>query len=186
MEQSAWCGFFGAPVRRHCAKPATKRSFDFIGLLRLVANIAFAKASDSLIPIRRWELGAMESGKAGPNSAKWKPGKPLRIAILAGLAALFLGLGIYGLAQGKLVLPYRPLLSKPWNARNIYLNFEGGSAQLISVGFLLLAAGVMIFMLQLIRAEPGTKIDKTLYAVLVLAGGILVVALYVLKVDQAI
>ena len=154
--------------------------------LRFAANIAFAKASDSLILRRLWEFGAMESGKAGANSAKWKPGKPLRIAILAGIAALFSGLGIYGLSQGELVLPYRRFYEKIWNNHNVYLYFKGGSAQLISVGFLFLAAGVMVFMFQLVRAEPGSKIDKTLYAVLVITGSILVVALYVLKLNQVI
>ena len=128
----------------------------------------------------------MESGKAGPNSAKWIPGRPLRIAILAGLVAVFSGIGIYGLSRGKLVLPYRPFFSKPWNAHNIYLNFAGGSAHLMSVAFLFLAAGFMVFMVQLIRAEPGAPIDKTLYAALVLTGAILVVVLYVLKLNDVI
>ncbi len=126
------------------------------------------------------------SNKAGLSGTRWKPGKPLRIAVLAGMAALFSGVGIYGLLQDKLVLPYRPLGSKIWNAHNIYLYFYGGSAQAMSLAFLLLAAGVTIFMFQLIRAEPGTKIDKTLYAGLVLAGSVLVVALYVLKLMHVI
>ncbi|MBY0613634.1 MAG: hypothetical protein K2P80_15770 [Beijerinckiaceae bacterium] len=114
----------------------------------------------------------------GQSSTRWRPSRPVRIAGQAAIAAILGSFGAYVVMTREFTTPYQHGRQNVWFRLSQHMRFEGTSAVVLGVGFLLMAAGVAILMLKEIGTESGGKIDRTLGGALIGTGLVLIAGIY--------